>query len=420
MGTTQPSTRALPAYHVLERFEQLFDLPCYNAGHFTLSITTGIGTLRWTIQYQNKQPQDPVALKQARSLLQKHTSITCESCQISNANGAPERRVTYRCNDGLIAHFDFGQFDDPLMTSEVCGRLEQLFDVSMFVDVATQGAAEAQLASLQVRERAAADLASAQQKLESALVEMSTKDAERWRTREAELLSDFRQRVDRLEAEIEQKRSASEQQLQAEREKLQRERHEHEKRAKDLDAREHRAARRSTHTKLDQLLADANELKLLPQTEHSRTRTERSIWAMIIATAMLTLLSGTFVFFVDSTLVWTHAVPFATSTFATWATLSYYIRWNDRWTRERAEAQAAMRRYRADAIRANWLAELVSEAVEQEHASPLPTELISALTRNLFSDPATPTEALHPLERLVDQAKELEVGKDKIRLASGK
>jgi hypothetical protein len=113
-------------------------------------------------------------------------------------------------------------------------------------------------------------------------------------------------------------------------------------------------------------------------------------------------------------------VPFTSSTLVTWGTFSYYIRWNERWTREYADAEISTRRYRADAVRANWLAELISEAFEQEHASPIPPELIAALTRNLFSDPTATAKALHPLERLVDQAKELEVGKDKIRVASGK
>ena len=384
-----------------------------------LQIQTGMNSLSWTLRYTQGVSTEPVAEKEAKTFLRQNSFVACTNCSLWIGNN--QLKVSYNCTDGVTASFDLAGFDGQVKhAAMVIEQIAKVFDLSMFVDLATQSATETERASLQVRERAVADLAVTQQKLLDALAKISIEDVEHWRAREAEFDRDHNERKQRLDADNESKRAQNEQLLQNERRALDEARHQIEERERAADARDHRSARRKAHENLDTLLTDAKELAIDTATEGRRKRTEYSIWGMIVATAGLATLSGLFLFYMDSSFRWEHAIPFASSTFATWATLSYYIRWNDRWTREHADAEISRRRYRADAVRANWLAELVSEAYEQERGNPLPPELIAAFTRNLFADPVAGPETLHPLERLVDQAKELEVGKDGVRVKAGK
>jgi hypothetical protein len=94
-------------------------------------------------------------------------------------------------------------------------------------------------------------------------------------------------------------------------------------------------------------------------------------------------------------------------------TFVYYLKWNDRWFREHADAELAATRYKADIYRASWLAELVLEA-QTEADAELPPELIAAFGRNLFVDPGPTKESEHPIEAissLVKRVRSVTVGK---------
>lgn len=417
MGTTRPSTRALPANKVLELFEQLLSLSPYQ-GPCTLEISTGVNMLQWSFPCLHGKPQKPNELAIAKEYLTRNTMLACDTCLLYQRE-TRHCLISYSCSDGVVGHVELSGFDGrPEVAQTIFERLTEVFHLSMFADLI--GWANTEETSLQIRERAVVDLASATQKLEDALVKISIEDF----TRRQKLNDKLQDALDiqraELQAEFDKKKQSLDRRHQEATEALQREREEHNKRVAEVDARAAQIARRSQHKNLDELLKEHEKLQLSSETGNKRNKTERSIWAMIGATAAVALLSGYYLFFADADLQWRHAVPFASSTFATWATLSYYIRWNDRWTRDHAAVEMLSRRYRADAVRANWLAEWVSEAFERGNTSPLPPDMIAAFTRNLFADPATAAEALHPLERLVDQARELELGKDKVRITSGK
>lgn len=116
---------------------------------------------------------------------------------------------------------------------------------------------------------------------------------------------------------------------------------------------------------------------------------------------------------------WRFAVPFASSMFVVWATLTYFIQWNDRWARQHSDAEFLAKRYRIDALRAQWLAEWVSEAAESGKNVTLPAELIAAFSRNMFEVNASGEIQRHALERIVDQSKRVKVSPQKIVVESG-
>jgi hypothetical protein len=112
----------------------------------------------------------------------------------------------------------------------------------------------------------------------------------------------------------------------------------------------------------------------------------------------------------------------ATGTVTLFATLIYYLKWNDRWFREHAEGEFASKRYKSDMLRASWLAELVSERAQAKQPD-LPPELLEAFTQNLFRGSTPLAEAEHPFEQLtslIKHAKELKIGKGELSLRAGK
>jgi len=92
----------------------------------------------------------------------------------------------------------------------------------------------------------------------------------------------------------------------------------------------------------------------------------------------------------------------------------YYLKWNDRWFREHADAEFAAKRYKADILRASWIAELAGEWKKTKEGEPLSPLLVDAFTRNLFTDVSVSGPSEHPLDEmtsLLKRASEVQFGK---------
>jgi hypothetical protein len=61
----------------------------------------------------------------------------------------------------------------------------------------------------------------------------------------------------------------------------------------------------------------------------------------------------------------------------------FYIKWNDRWFRQHADAEFMLKQMELDINRASWVVEMALEWKE-EQGRELPRELLDRLTRNLF------------------------------------
>jgi len=76
----------------------------------------------------------------------------------------------------------------------------------------------------------------------------------------------------------------------------------------------------------------------------------------------------------------------------------YFIKWNDRWLRQHADAEFVFKQMEVDVNRASWVVEMASEWLE-EKKTELPSHLVDTLARNLFryshhrdEDAETPTD----------------------------
>ena len=64
----------------------------------------------------------------------------------------------------------------------------------------------------------------------------------------------------------------------------------------------------------------------------------------------------------------------------------FFIKWNDRWFRQHADAEFMLKQYELDVRRASWVVEMALEWAEEQETE-LPPGLLDHLARNLFVHP---------------------------------
>lgn len=116
---------------------------------------------------------------------------------------------------------------------------------------------------------------------------------------------------------------------------------------------------------------------------------------------------------------WRFAFAFALSSLSLFGTIVYYLKWNDQWFRQHAQAEFLTKRYQSDMIRATWVAELMAEW-KKEYDGAFPESIASAFTKNLFVDDTIP-EVKHPADALSSLLKngEFELKGDSLKIKTG-
>lgn len=329
------------------------------------------------------------------------------------------RGFSYTCGDELIADLTIEGTKTATEAASWLAAADAEFDFASFVDlVGTHAANEHEKNALHVRERATAELHVATAKLGEYLAQIAQDDAKQRRELNAKLEADHREKVDADNAahqgrmqELEERRRVDQEQLTGERQTF-----EAEKAA--FETGEAKYVRRRMLTKLEEVLAKSESMKLSKETQNKRDILHAFVWILLAAAALIAWAMG-FQYWTTRDLH--YGVPMGTATVTFFATLVYYLRWNDRWFREHSEAEFAAKRYQADVVRANWLAELFAE--QKQAGAELPPELLEAFTRNLFQGSTSLAEAEHPFEQLtslVKRAKEIRIGKGELSLRAGK
>jgi len=92
-------------------------------------------------------------------------------------------------------------------------------------------------------------------------------------------------------------------------------------------------------------------------------------------------------------------------------TLTVYYRWMDAWQRLKVDESLRLRQLSIDVDRANWIVEMLSEYKNDNEI--IPPEVVSALTKNMFSTRKGTDGVTHPAEdmlaALLGSSKEIEV-----------
>lgn len=107
---------------------------------------------------------------------------------------------------------------------------------------------------------------------------------------------------------------------------------------------------------------------------------------------------------------------FSILSFGLAGTILYYIKWQNKWAEQHANTELQLQQFYIDVNRANWVIESCLEW-RKETDSPIPKELISSITSNLFKSQQTESEqVIHPADEL---ASALMGSASKLRLKLG-
>ncbi len=77
-----------------------------------------------------------------------------------------------------------------------------------------------------------------------------------------------------------------------------------------------------------------------------------------------------------------------------------YYRWMDSWLRKGVDENLRMRQLGIDVDRSTWLVEVLSE-LKSETGASIPDDVLTALTRNLFTERGASAAVNHPTEDIL-------------------
>lgn len=329
----------------------------------------------------------------------------------SRAN--PHPQVRYVCRDPLTAAFEMENFPDANQTLHVLGSLHKHFALTAAPDLVLDQLPEPWQKAIRIQESALRQLNADVARIGTFALQQTKANADHIREMTHDLQSKFQLRQTEMDEEYRAKHAALDSQHQARTQSVL-EREEHLKRQQqEFDYRESTAVRRDLLGKIRAHLQEYKETRL-------STSVRRKRWPIhLVCVVAIIGVGASFGFILREFLGtertdWRYAGPlaFLAGTFAT--ILWYYIRWNDQWFREHANAELATQRFMADILRASWLAELVFENKDRE----LPDTLLKQFATDLFRTTSR-AGTKHPLdsaEDLLRRLTRLKVGPNAIEI----
>ena len=163
-----------------------------------------------------------------------------------------------------------------------------------------------------------------------------------------------------------------------------------------FDARENTVVRRDLLAKIEVILGEQKKIQITPETINKRLPVHGiCLTAMFLALCFI----GAFGYktFSDAVADLHHIIPLSTGIVLFVSTAIFYIRWNDLWFKEHANAEFENRKFYVDVVRASWIAELLFEWKEKKEV-PFPEQLITSYTTGLFQSSDIVKTAKHPFD----------------------
>lgn len=308
-------------------------------------------------------------IKAALAHLQAHPYMICKVASV----GAEQRKITYSSPDDIVGTVKIRMEDavQPTEMLRVTDEVAKQFSFTSKADIVAASMPEHAQQNLRYQERALGELNTAVSKIGQFALEQTERQSEYLNKKQGELDERYQARLDKLEADYEQKRR----QIGAREEA-------HSKKEAQFDARESKLVRRSLLEQIQGRIEEQKEITLSPKTIEKRQWVHGiCISALVLSAALV----ATFAYKAMSmeNVDWRFFVPVSVGTVFFIATVVYYVRWSDQWFREHAQAEFRNKQFSADILRASWLTELLFEW-EKEKERELPPEVIASFTRGLF------------------------------------
>lgn len=360
-------------------------------------------------------------LKRLRSTIENRPYLICTNAHLKvNPQQGNNFLMRYTTPDAIVAQITFENAhpqNDAARIQTLINTIAKEFSVTSYIDLIKSRGEPAEQAALQIRERSLADLQTAVAQLAKFQTEQMQREIESRRAREEELDKSHRERLDALEKEYRERQAASDAQSKERDDALAARERDFKEQVSAFDTHQARYTRRKLLAKIEEVLKESETLKLSTETNQKRSIIHRvtgllMAFSLFVAIAALAMLYNTH----DLRLLF----PLGAASLTFVSTVIYYLRWNDRWFREHADAEFAAKRYKADIVRASWVAELVAEMGESK--VELPEQLVDAFTRSLFNDTGPSRVTEHPFDELtglMKRARRLSVGGDGFNLRLG-
>jgi hypothetical protein len=401
--------RALPASDIFDRFVKLAPILFPNEDP-AVHVRTNVPAIAFSesLSTFRTHPEGSSAFRAAIShkdhIIAKNVKI------VSNSSGAIN--IEYSTDDGIVAMIvvNLHPLDRAVRALEA---ISEHFTLTSYADLVRTTSPAIDQSAIQLRERSVADLQDAVRRMADFLADLAIRESTTRDKLQADMQAAAKKQFDELEAtyrdrhaDIERQRLATESDFAARERKFQ-------DRMAEIDSRESKYVRRALLNEIKTVIKEGEAAALSTPTARKR------VW--VHAMCLVTLLaSGTLAGFVayrvlsSESLDWHLLAPLTGTVLTFVATMVYYLKWNDRWFREHADAEFAAKRFKIDILRASWIAELVQEWAK-EGKGDLPSELVTAYSRNLFTDGKGSRVSEHPMDHMTSMLKratEFQVGKN--------
>lgn len=407
---------------------ELSKVPPFSKGRLRLYIETNVRNIGIDVHAQGHQL---LSADEVQKLLKAAQGIDYLFVQTGYLHATETgEKVAFGTKDGVIGHLRLENFGANPVALQVAAALKEIFRVTSYRDILGRHSIALETEGLQVRERAVADLSEQVKALGQYLGEISTREADARRKMDAELNAAYLDRTKELEAQYLQRQTDLEHQRTRTQEEHDKRVREFEEMRRTFEVREPKYIRRQLQGQLDEVLQQMEKLELSEETNKKRRPVQQTARGILQLSGFAAIALGSYILFAHMmpwvaniirpgsiedlpllSVEWQVYVAFSLSVTTCVGTLIYVMKWHDRWFREHADVELNAKRYRADVLRAAWLAELFSELGEEKVS--LPTEVVAAYTRNMFESTKSGPMPDHPMEHLTSMMKratEMEIG----------
>ncbi|WP_442483347.1 hypothetical protein [Aeoliella sp. SH292] len=167
-------------------------------------------------------------------------------------------------------------------------------------------------------------------------------------------------------------------------------------RTKAIDDRAATHARRDDRKELLKALTEENRLALSSETSSRRLAVCIAYLSLLVFFAAITIV----LFYQAGTNDWVLIASRSGATIGTIVTAGFFIRWLNLFATKSAAEDFKLKQLQLDVQRASWLVELYFESLTAGGNAELPDELLSRLSRNLFSSEEPEHEAVTATDAL--------------------
>lgn len=405
-------TKSVSASEFFTRFQNVLE-QAFQAEPLNITINTNGGALTLSLSStpaKNLPMNDLGRLFVARTAERSYLSVVNATAVMTN-NG--NMQLQYVCDDGIVGKFRIHTAGDLSRASQILSALEKHFPITSYADLVGNTSPAIDTAAISMRERSVADLREQIGRLATFLADLSANEIEHRRNLQSEMDRSYQSRVKELDDQYRNRQSLLDEQKNARENELADKERQYQDRVSQFETREAKYMRRDLLKEIRKVLAESENMALSGPTGEKRSAIH---WTAGLALLTFGSTAGVMVWklMTTSQFDWHILGPFSAAFLAFGGTIIYYLKWNDRWFREHADAEFAAKRYKADILRASWIAELVQEWIKEAKDQPLPTELLEAYTRNLFRDVGATRLSEHPVDHLtaiMKRATEFQIGK---------